>query len=59
MLKIDYWYKSTKADDIRVWFYPNDGMYRGNLYKDGKAIADFYADNSVEIETRFHRLMRR
>ena len=37
MLNIDMWYGDEKesADKIDITFYPNDGEYRGNIYKGG------------------------
>lgn len=58
MLNIDMWYnnKSSEADKIDVTFYPNDGKYRGNIYKDGKAIGDYSCNDSVELEKYFSHL---
>jgi hypothetical protein len=56
MIKIDFWNQGQTrkdADRVTVTFYPNDGIYRGNLYRDGRAIADFWSDNSVELEKTF------
>lgn len=56
MYKVDYWNKLRQkdADRVTVSFYPNDGVYRGNLWKDGKAFADFVCNDSVELEKKFH-----
>lgn len=37
MLNIDMWYGDNhkKADKIDITFYPNDEVYRGNIYKNG------------------------
>ena len=42
MIRIDMWYgnKRKEADKIDVTFYPNDGEYRGNIYKEGRIIGD-------------------
>lgn len=52
-MSIDFWYGDTK-DDVTggdAYFYPNEGIYRGNLYnKDGKCIGDYIATDSGEIE---------
>ena len=54
-MKIDFWYGDTleTINGASVSFYPNDGEYRGNLYKDGRAVADFIATDSTEIEKAF------
>ncbi len=58
MIKIDMWYGNdhTEADKIDITFYPNDGQYRGNIYKDGKVIGDYTCNNSVELEKAFTQL---
>lgn len=55
---IDIWpdYEITDVDRISVFFYPNDGEYRGNMYKDGKAIGDYTAKDSIELENAFPQL---
>ena len=55
MMNIDMWYgdKHTDADKIDITFYPNEGKYRGNIYKDGKAIGDYVCNDSVELEKKF------
>ena len=59
MFKIDYWYENgTKARKevafASVTFYPNEGLYRGNLFNSNKkAVGDFTSDDSVEIEKHF------
>lgn len=56
-MKIDYWYGDGRNTDITFvdcFFYPNEGIYRGNIYdKDLEPIGDFYSYDSVEIEKRF------
>ena len=53
-MNIDYWYKNEKAVAADCFFYPNECIYRGNLYnKDGKIIGDYSSRDSVEIEKRF------
>jgi len=53
-VKIDMWYEDEKPVSVDCCFYPNDGIYRGNLYNaDGKAIGDFSSTDSVEIEEKF------
>lgn len=58
MINIDMWYgdKHTEADKIDVSFYPNDGEYRGNIYKNGKIIGDYTCNNSVKLEKTFSQL---
>ena len=55
MINIDMWYGDDhkEADKIDVSFYPNDGEYRGNIYKNGKTIGDYTSNNSVELEKSF------
>lgn len=52
---IDMWYgnKPSDCDSIDAFFYPNEGIYRGNIYLKGKAIGDFSATDSLEIENQF------
>ena len=56
MFKIDYWYKNGREARkevafVSVTFYPNEGLYRGNLFNSNKkAVGDFTSDDSVEIE---------
>lgn len=53
MLKIDVWYKDEKIARYDCFFYPNDGIYRGNLFnRDGKVIGDYWCNDSVELENR-------
>lgn len=49
MVKIDMWHGGNhkEADKISVTFYPNDGQYRGNIYKGGECIGDYVANDSV------------
>lgn len=56
---IDLWYndKLTDCDDITVTFYPNEGIYRGNILKSGRYIGDFTTDSSIEIEKTFGFLL--
>ena len=58
MIKIDMWYKNEpkEADRIDVFFYPNDGEYRGNIYKDRKIIGDYVCNDSLELEKTFNQL---
>lgn len=58
MIDIDMWYGDNykEADRIDVTFYPSDGEYRGNVYKDGKTIGDYTCNDSVELENKFSQL---
>ena len=58
MIKIDMWYKNKpeEADRIDIFFYPNDGEYRGNIYKDRKIIGDYVCNDSLELEETFSQL---
>ena len=58
MIRIDMWYgnKRKEADKIDVTFYPNDGEYRGNIYKEGIIIGDYTCNNSIELERNFPQL---
>ena len=55
MIKFDFWYNDTleTITGASADFYPNDGIYRGNLFKDGCIVGDYVADDSVEIEDTF------
>ena len=48
--------QSLEADKIDVSFYPNDGEYRGNIYKNGKIIGDYTCNDSIELEKTFSQL---
>lgn len=55
-MKIDYWYKNRdkKIAKVDVFFYPNEGVYRGNIYDvTGKIIGDYSTKDSVELQERF------
>ena len=54
-MRIDYWYKDRRrAEYADCFFYPNEGVYRGNIYdSDGNMIGDFTSTDSVKIEKRF------
>ena len=59
MIKIDMWYNDnvSDADKISITFYPNDGDYRGNIYKHGKIIGDYACTDSIELEKAFPQLI--
>ena len=54
-MRIDYWYQDRRrAAYADCYFYPNEGIYRGNVYdKNGDMIGDYASTNSAEIERRF------
>lgn len=58
MINIDMWYGNyhEEADKIDISFYPNDGQYRGNIYKNGEIIGDYTCTDSVELERIFPQL---
>ena len=60
MFKIDYWNDLRKKDaDTVTWaFYPDGCVYRGNLWKDGRAFADFVCNDSVELEKHYPGIFR-
>ena len=55
---LDFWYGHTKGcvDRIDIAFYPNEGVYRGNMYCEGKMIGDYCCSGSVLLEKIFPRL---
>ena len=58
MLNIDMWYGDDhkEADKIYIALSPDDGEYRGDIYKDGKIVGDYVCNNSVELEKSFPQL---
>ena len=58
MINIDMWYgdKSTEVDKLDIAFYPNEGKYRGNLYRNGKIIGDYVCDSSEQLKNTFDYL---
>ena len=56
-LNIDMWYGDSPkdADRIDIDFYPGDG-YRGNIYKNGKFIGDYWCNDSLLLERVFPQL---
>lgn len=59
MIKIDMWYGDShrEADKIDIAFYPNDGEYRGNIYKSEKMIGDYSCNDSLKLEKAFPQLV--
>jgi hypothetical protein len=54
-MKFDFWYNNTIEDveQVSCYFSDVDCIYWGNLYKDGNAIGDYTATDSVELENQF------
>ena len=54
MISFDWWYDRYDFEecDITVNFIPDQGVYRGNIYRKGSnsCIGDFISDSSTEIE---------
>ena len=59
MINIDMWYgdKKEDADKIDVFFSDVDCIYRGNIYKEGKAIGDYSCTDSLKLEKAFPQLV--
>lgn len=55
---IDMWYDDDPktADKIDISFCDLDGIYRGNIWKNGKPIGDYSASDSLELEKAFPQL---
>ena len=56
---IDMWnnHKFREVKSFDSFFYPNDTIYRGNLYnKNRQIIGDYATRDSLEIERRFKHL---
>lgn len=55
----DMWYndKREDANKIDVFFFPNEGLYRGNIYKGEKIIGDYTCKDSVLLEKMFPQLV--
>ena len=60
-IHFDFWYGHKLKDVtlIDAFFYPNERIYRGNIYINDKAIGDFYTDNSVALEKLFGKVTMR
>lgn len=58
MINIDMWYKDSQkeVDKIDITFYPNDGQYRGNIYKQGRIVGDYVCTDSLGLEKAFPQL---
>lgn len=56
MMNFDMWddHKLKEVSFADCFFYPQDAVYRGNLYNNEREmIGDFTADNSVIVEMHF------
>lgn len=58
MVVVDMWYGdlAVDAEKIDITFYPNEGIYRGNIYKGGRIVGDYWATDSTALEKRFPQL---
>lgn len=58
MLKIDMWYgdKLSDIDKFDAFWSDCDLVYRGNFYKDGKAIGDFTCDYLPKLYDKLDNL---
>lgn len=56
---LDMWYgdRPRDADKIDVFFSDLDFIYRGNIYKNGRIIGDYAAEDSAQIERMFPQLI--
>lgn len=54
-MNFDFWYGNTLSEitNATVTFYPNESVYRGNMYINGKCVGDFSSKDSVKIEKIF------
>ena len=59
MIKIDMWYgdKPETAEYVDVYFYGNESVYRGNIYKGGRMVGDYVCDDSLELEKAFPQVI--
>ena len=58
MINIDMWYndKIKVVEKIDIFFNDLSGTYAGNCYINNKAVGDFTADSSTDIEKAFEHL---
>jgi hypothetical protein len=59
MINLDMWYGNKKEDiqKLDCFFYPNSGQYRGNVYINNKAVGDYTATDSIELENYFPQII--
>lgn len=57
-ITIDMWYEDDyqNADKIDITFYPNECVYRGNIYINNKIVGDYICKNSTDLEKVFSQL---
>lgn len=57
-LHVDMWYGDTveDADKIDISFSDCDCVYRGNIWKNGKMIGDYWCDDCAILEKLFPQL---
>lgn len=55
---LDMWYGDSPrdADRIDIFFSDLDCLYRGNIYRNGRAIGDYSASDAIKIERMFPQL---
>ena len=55
MINIDMWYNDEikAVEKINIFFNDLSGKYWGNCYINNKAVGDFTADSSTDIEKAF------
>ncbi|MFR8604771.1 MAG: hypothetical protein ACLVEQ_07845 [Agathobacter rectalis] len=58
MINIDMWHndKIKAVEKINIFFNDLTGEYWGNCYINNKAIGDYTADSSTDIEKAFEHL---
>lgn len=58
MINIDMWHndKIKAVEKINIFFNDLTGKYWGNCYINNKAIGDYTADSSTDIEKTFEHL---
>jgi len=54
-MKTDFWYGHNikDVDSASVAFYPNDVVFRGWMYSNGRIIGDYETDDSIELQRIF------
>ena len=58
MINIDMWHndKIKAVEKINIFFNDLAGVYTGNCYINNKAVGDYTADSSTDIEKTFEHL---
>lgn len=59
MVVVDMWYGdlASDAEKINIIFYPNECIYRGNIWVNGRIVGDYWATSSTALEKRFPQLV--